>query len=250
MPICSRSASFRLAPAARHLPHAEEDDHGQENSQTPGDVEDAPPADDVPEHQRQDHPQEVTDGTGQLENAVDPPPHPGAEVVGDEAVEARVGGVVNAGGGAGDQEGPVVGGDGVQPGGGAPDEGRQRQQFGAGVPVVEIAPDGVEDGADNQRAGGDGAHLRLGDTEGPHDGLGEGADEEFIGLMEEHEHEEYGDDEPGIARRSGHGCLLTGRKVEGSQVAGRRAQHRPPGLQRRLDSLRRVAQAAGPAAQA
>ena len=125
----------------------------------------------------------------------------------------------------GDKEGPIVRRDGVEPRRGAPDEGRQRQQLRASVAVVQVAPNGIEDGGNDQRAGGDCAHLRHRDLEGRHDVGREGADEQPVGLMQQHEEEEDRDHKPTLPRcmhgRAPYGLSGDDRRAPASWDGGR-----------------------------
>ncbi len=190
-----------LSLAARHLLDAEIDQHRDDETQRAGDVEDrAPAADHRRDDQGQDHADQVSEGLRELENAVDLAAQAGAEIVGDEGIEARIGGVVNAGGGAGGQEAAKGAHDGIHPGGGAPDQRGQREQSGARVAVIQVAPDRIEDGGDDEGAGIDEAPLLIIDVEGLTDGDLQGADHQLVSLVQEHEEEKDNDHEPAVAR--------------------------------------------------
>ena len=109
------------------------------------------------------------------------------------------------------QEGRIGRGDGAEPGGRAPEERSQRQQLGAGVAVVEIAPQRVEHRPNQQRPGGDKTHLGAADVEFLHDRGGQRADEQLIGLVQQHEGEEHANYEPAIARCCFHWLLRSSR---------------------------------------
>jgi hypothetical protein len=110
------------------------------------------------EHEGYDHADKVANGLGQLEDAVDFAANGGGVEVGDQAVHTGVGGIVNTGGGAGEEEvtessgGMKSWGEGAQPGGGTPDEGGCCEEFAAVVFIAQPTPDRVEDGADDQGA--------------------------------------------------------------------------------------------------
>jgi hypothetical protein len=70
----------------------------------------------------------------------------------------------------------------------------------SGVAVVQIAPQRVQHRVDEQGCGDRSSHLGLVDAKGLHDGRGQGADEELVGLMQEHEGKEDSHREPAMSR--------------------------------------------------
>ena len=203
-----QTSHLRFGAPPGRLRHAEVDHHRQDHAQAAGDVEHTPPADHIPQRERQDHAEQEAERGSQLQEAVDLPPHLRAEEVGDQAVDAGVARIVDAGGRPGDQERLVGRCNRVQPGSGAPDERRQREQLGPTVPVVEVAPQRVADRADDQCAGGHGPHLRHGDPKSRHDIRRQGTDQQTIGLMEKHEDEEDRNHEPTTSGPMPHCTLL------------------------------------------
>ncbi len=181
------------------LAYSEEDDRRQHDAQGASQVEHCAPADHVAQGRGQDHPQHVAYGRGKLQQTVNFPAHGGTEVVRDQAVQAGVAGVVNASRGSGEQERRIGGSDGAEPGGGAPDERGQRQQFGPGVAVVQVAPQRIENSPHDQRPRKHRPHLGLVDPESLHDGGGQGTDEQLVGLVQKHKGEENRDHEPAVA---------------------------------------------------
>ena len=88
----------------------------------------------------------------------------GPKIVRQQAKDTGIAGIIHPGAGPRDEKGSIVGRQGVQPGRAAPDKGGQRQQLGAGEAIVEVAPERVEDGRDDDGQAGDGAHLGLVDA--------------------------------------------------------------------------------------
>ena len=68
--------------------------------------------------------------------------------------------------------------------------GCQRQQLGAGVAVVQVAPQREQDGCHQQRGCRYRPHLDFVDVERFHDRRGQRADQQAVGLVEQHEDEE------------------------------------------------------------
>ena len=141
---------------------------------------------------------------GQLQDAIHLAAHLGGIQVGNEAVHTGVARIIDTGGGAGDQEvgepcgGMELGCQGAQPGGGAPDERGRRQQLAAVVLVAQPTPQRVKERANDEGAGVDQTPLGVGHVEGAHDVCLQRANQELVGLVQEHEDEE--NDHCGLGR--------------------------------------------------
>jgi len=136
----------------------------------------------------------------QLDEAVHLAAQAGTKVVGQQAKDAGIAGVVHPGAGPRDEKGGVVGRQGIQPGGAAPDEGGQRQQPRPREAVVQVSPQNIKNRSDNEGHRGHRAHLGLVDLKGIHDGRREGTNEKLVRLVEQDKEKEDKYDKPAVAR--------------------------------------------------
>ena len=75
----------------------------------------------------------------------------------------------------------------------------QCQQLGARIAVIQVSPHGVENCPHDQRACENCSHLDFIDAEGFHDRRGERADQQLVGLVQQHEEEKCDHNEPAVA---------------------------------------------------